>query len=607
MEETDGLWIRRADVWTGALLGGAAVARSFQPSLVPRSTAHQAFISGAAGAGGFALGNATFGWIARSGDARSDVARLAGASAAAGLTRALARQRSTEHLPRAATRSLADGLLAGTAAASVVVAVRNTRRPVRAALVLGGAGIAAGGVQVFLGIRGQDRHRTRHDPPAPRALPAVARSVTIGGALAAVVNGFRYSGGATARVLERRLGMAPRGAAIAGHTAAFGAWVGVVTAFVDTFVRGMALYDRAVDPGYDRPPTVFTRSAGPGSAIAFSRAGRHGRRFVLDVASPTEIERMMGANPVAEPVRVFVGFDCARSAEERVQLAIGELQRTGAFERSLLIVGSPAGTGWVNNLPFEVADFLTLGDCAGVAVQYERLPSLLALQRVGDGGRHLRLLLEAIAGALAARPAGHRPRVVVYGESLGAWAGQNAFLHGGVAALDELGVERSLWAGTPYYSGWSREMQRGQVAVPEGTLVEVEGPDGLLALDDHERARLRVVLLSNANDPIRKLGAQLLIQRPRWLIDERHPALPPELGFVPMLTGIQFVVDALNATNPTPGVFRATGHDYRLTLPRTTQLAFDLPDPGPDVWKRLMRHLQAEEAARVARFTNMAT
>jgi len=75
---------------------------------------------------------------------------------------------------------------------------------------------------------------------------------------------------------------------------------------------------------------------------------------------------------------------------------MAELKRTSAFDRSLLIVSAPAGTGYVNTLPMEVADFATLGDSASVAVQYARLPSLLALQQTPSGAEHHRLLLAAI-------------------------------------------------------------------------------------------------------------------------------------------------------------------------------------------------------------------
>ncbi|MCR9109350.1 alpha/beta-hydrolase family protein [Marivita sp. XM-24bin2] len=38
-----------------------------------------------------------------------------------------------------------------------------------------------------------------------------------------------------------------------------------------------------------------------------------------------------------------------RRAQDRAELALAELQRLGAFDRSILIVACPAGTGWMNS------------------------------------------------------------------------------------------------------------------------------------------------------------------------------------------------------------------------------------------------------------------
>ena len=66
------------------------------------------------------------------------------------------------------------------------------------------------------------------------------------------------------------------------------------------------------------------------------------------------------------------------------------------------------------------------------------------------------------------------------------------------------------------------------------------------------------------------------------------------------LTALQTMVDAVNATNPIPGVFRATGHDYRLDLPKVTVAAFDLPEPTARQWDAFLARLQTEEAERAA-------
>ena len=212
------------------------------------------------------------------------------------------------------------------------------------------------------------------------------------------------------------------------------------------------------------------------------------------------------------------------------------------------------------------------------------------------------LLLEGIRDALARRPTtATRPRVVVYGESLGAWAGQNAFLHRGVDGLDELGVDQALWVGTPFYSGWLHDALASDAA-RDGVVREVPSVLPLRAADDHQRDRLRIVLLSHYNDPIRKINLDLFVRRPIWLEDPRPPTVPPRQRFTPVITALQTIVDTANATNQVAGVFRATGHDYRLDLPSVAMEAYRLPRPTPEQWERLMAALQADEAARALQY-----
>ncbi|MEZ5142173.1 MAG: alpha/beta-hydrolase family protein [Acidimicrobiales bacterium] len=417
--------------------------------------------------------------------------------------------------------------------------------------------------------------------------------------------GFRRSAGAIGRTLERRLGLPPAPSRWAGRALAAGVWYGTGKALADTAVRGLRLYDRVVDTGFDRAPTSPLRSSGDGSPIAFARLGREGRRFVLNVPTVDDIERVMERPAVAEPIRVFVGYAAARTDDERVALAVEELRRTGAFDRRLLVVGCPAGNGYVNTLPLEVLDHVLGGDTAAVAVQYGRLPSFLTLQRVPRGGRVQRALLEAIRDELAGRPPEQRPTVVCYGESLGAWSGQDTFMGTGVDGLDELGVARALWAGTPYYSGWRREVLVDRtVPVPTGSVVQVDRPAALLERSADELARLRAVILDHGNDPVCYLSAGLLVRTPPWLLaagDRRPWGVPADMTWLPFVTAVQVIVDAVNATRPVPGVFRATGHEYTADLPDVTLAAYGVERPDDETWTRLVGHLQAVDAERAAR------
>ena len=76
---------------------------------------------------------------------------------------------------------------------------------------------------------------------------------------------------------------------------------------------------------------------------------------------------------------MYVGLDSAPTPPERVDLALAEMERTGAFDRELLVLVSPTGTGYVNYVAVAAPQYLARGDVATVTLQYSRRPSPLSL------------------------------------------------------------------------------------------------------------------------------------------------------------------------------------------------------------------------------------
>jgi uncharacterized membrane protein len=257
-----------------------------------------------------------------------------------------------------------------------------------------------------------------------------------------------------------------------------------------------------------------------------------------------------------------------------------ELEALGAFERSVLCLASPTGTGYVNYVAAETLEYLTEGDCAIVAMQYSLRPSLLSLDRVHLGREQNRVLLHAINGRLRATPAHARPRLVAMGESLGALTLQDAFLHEGTAGLHRAGIERALFIGTPAESEWSEQWRIDPDHTdPEQEVVQVASYEEWLELPEEVRKSARYFLLSHHDDPITKYSPVLAVQAPGWLSSgpERTPAMPDGVPWRPLSTFMLTTVDVLNASQVVPGQFDARGHDYRADLARFTRLAFDLP------------------------------
>ena len=389
-------WWRKRTFWGGAALASVAAAESFGPSLMPRGGQHQALVTGASALGGWIAGVVATGRLTRSPSPERNLATSIGVTLAGLAAAAAIRPAEQEPLWKAGVRTAGLVTASGGLASSSVSAVAESPWKVGTAIAIAGTGAVAGGITISRGVNAQAQHRDRYDRPPPKVGRALASGAGVLGALGVLSAGWRHGGGAIAHSLEIRTGMPPLLARLTGNTSSAALWAGAGFGLYRAATRGLAIYDRVVDPGYDRPPESPMRSAGPGSVLTFARTGRQGRRFITDVPTTDEIERVMGTPAVNEPIRVFVGYDAARDREDRIDLAMDELRRTGAFDRSILVISCPAGTGYVNTLPMEVVDYVTLGEAASVAVQYARLPSLLAIQQTPDGAEHHRLLLEAI-------------------------------------------------------------------------------------------------------------------------------------------------------------------------------------------------------------------
>ena len=376
------------------------------------------------------------------------------------------------------------------------------------------------------------------------------------------------------------------GAGIVGGVAAAGTVAG------RRLLGGLVTQGRDLDPGFAAPPADPEVSAGPGSAVTITELGREGARFVGSVTTPDGIREVTGLEPVASPVRVFVGVDAASTPEQRVGLAMEELRRTGAFDRAHLLIQAPAGTGYANSFPVDILEVLTRGDSAAVAVGYGLLPSFLSLTKVGVASHTQRLLLDAIREELSTRT--HRPRLLLYGESLGAKV-QEAAVPAGPLDLDHYGVDAALWVGTP--GGEQADVFHALCAAESYT---VDRPEQLPV--PMPAPRPRVWFLEHDGDPVVRFRPKLLLNRPAWLPTDgsRGRNIPASMTWKPGITYAQAFVDTMFATNVKPGLFESRGHDYRADLGAVVTAAYDLPADEATA-QRLEAYLRQKEIDRAAR------
>lgn len=400
------------------------------------------------------------------------------------------------------------------------------------------------------------------------AVASLSRLDRAGPALALVGTGARVAGiaaliGWAAPERRRVSGFDPLPIAAAGALA-----LGVQTVRATKRRRG-------------RPPLRYPCDAyppgasfGPGSLV--DGLDFEGQRFVAGATTGL----------ASNPVRVFVGLRSAAHVRARCDLAVAELERLGAFEKSRLVVCSATLRGYVNPIPVAAEEVLSDGDVAHVVVQYfdRRTPWLW--RKVPVAAQTHRELIERLR---------HRsgPELCVYGESLGAWASQQVFRDAGPedprglrpltdASRSQPPVRRALWVGTPHLSRFGRRARRDP-------RVQILHTHEILRGDPP--AVRPFVMLERMTDPVVLFpGLELLWRRPPWY---------PGGSWRPGVSFVQGLLDLVKATRWTAEQPTAEGHDYRIELPLVVNLAFGHRRPRPEAEAIAARVLETE-AARAA-------
>ena len=393
----------------------------------------------------------------------------------------------------------------------------------------------------------------------------------------------------------KRTVLPPRLAALSGFI--------VATLLVVAVVDGVAV--RAVLRGIDHsakvadglvapdlaPPASPLVSGGPGSPLAWQDLGRWGRSFVASGPSADDIAGFWDA-PAKAPIRVYVGLNAAATPEARARLAFDELVRLGGFERAVLVIAMPTGSGWLDPGGVDTLDYITRGDVATVAVQYSYLPSHVSvLVDPTHGVAESQALFDVIYRHWTTLPRDARPRLYLHGLSLGAFLSQET-----LPLLDLYAdpIDGALWTGSPYLSEFWRRVQRQRHAdspawrprFGDGSLIRTMNQQGGLERFDADWGPMRFVFLQYASDPIVFFDRSLAWRRPAWL-DERGPDVSPAMRWIPLVTFCQVGLDM--------GIALGTlgyGHDYaaRHYIPAWTAT---LAPPGwtDEDERRLAAHL----------------
>jgi uncharacterized membrane protein len=344
------------------------------------------------------------------------------------------------------------------------------------------------------------------------------------------------------------------------------------------------------------PPTTMLRSGGPGSLVPWASLGHQGRIFVHGGPSAQRLSAFNGA-PALEPIRAYAGLESAAGIQAAAELAAEELERTGGLTRKVVAVATTTGTGWINEAEADAIEYMFNGDTAIVSMQYSFLPSWLSFLVDKENARHAgQALFEAVSARIRTLPEGARPKLVVFGESLGSFGGEAPFLSANniVARTDG-----ALFSGPTFNNSmWNQITRNRDPKSPEwlpiyqhGANVRFSARAANLARPDDPWGAPRIVYVQHASDPIAWWNTGLLFRKPDWLRENRGYDVLPSVEWIPFVTFLQVSADMAVAVDV------PDGHGHRYVKDVANAWAAILQPPGWTVDKtdRLRLLLHANE------------
>lgn len=310
-------------------------------------------------------------------------------------------------------------------------------------------------------------------------------------------------------------------------------------------------------------PVAALKTGSADSLIDWQLLGRQGRRMIAAGPDAQGIAHATGVQ-AQEPLRVYVGLNSAETPAQRAQLALRELQRIGAFERSNLVIATPTGTGWVDPESQAALEYVLQGDVATVSVQYSYLLSWLALLADPEYGvETARVVFSTIYDYWRSLPPDQRPRLYLHGLSLGAFNGD---LSHDLYQVIADPYDGALWSGPPFNTPTWRAVTAGRNAgspawLPtygDGSVVRFTAQENALGDADRPWGPYRVVFLQYASDAVTFFDPHSVWRRPDWMQRPLGPDVSPDMTWIPVVSFLQLAFDLMLAVEPPKGY----GHVY---------------------------------------------
>jgi uncharacterized membrane protein len=320
--------------------------------------------------------------------------------------------------------------------------------------------------------------------------------------------------------------------------------------------------DTTVPDGYSQPVDSL-RSGSAESLSSWDKIGYQGRKFVAGGPNKTDITNVMGGQ-ANDPIRVYVGLKQAETAEQRAEIAVKELERTGAFKRSVLILATTTGSGWLEPSAVDSIEYIYGGNTAIVSQQYSYLPSWISYladkETATDAGQ---ALFDAVYGKWSQIPKESRPKLYAYGLSLGSFGGQTPY--SGVNDL-RFSIDGAVFVGTPNFTRlWRNVTDNRDNGSPEwlpvyqgGKAVRFANNNESITADQTNWKSPRILYVQHASDPVVWFDFSLIDTKPDWLNEKRGPDVSPATRWFPVVTFLQLGIDQASAGNVPVGY----GHMY---------------------------------------------
>lgn len=315
--------------------------------------------------------------------------------------------------------------------------------------------------------------------------------------------------------------------------------------------------DKVVDEGIAQPADSMA-SGSAESLVEWESIGRQGKEFIVGGPSREQLQEFAGA-PALRPLRVYVGLRSRATLRQRARLALDELQRVGGFDRSVLVVATPTGTGWLDPGAVDTLEYMHGGDTAIVSMQYSYLPSWITIMVDPNRSRAAAAaLFDQIYEHWKQLPTDERPRLYLQGLSLGALGSETC---ADLFTLFEDPIQGALWSGPPFPSTkWGKAVQGRNPGSPawlpkigDGAMVRFTGRQSKIDEGGQRWGPMRFVYIQHASDPMTFFSPTLLYRRPDWLVGQRGPDVSPYLSWYPIVTFLQVACDLPMATTVPTG------------------------------------------------------